>query len=141
MKKVILLFVIVLTLGGCAENARRDIACTPDIMMSALPQKCGAYDMEYGTISPKGFLVRFKNKEVVYLLGGFTPDGVVGRDVVMAGKYWPQYIGGVLREDGGSNESYIVHNLEKARLVQLYEDNSLNRCKLFRWCQSVKSKK
>ena len=127
-----------LLLIGCAASVADKVACSPDIIMAKLPDRCGKYTMEYGTISAKGFLVRFKDKKAVHLLGGFTLEGIVGRDVVVAGKYWPQHIGGLLREDGSSSGSYTIHNLEKAELVQVYTDKGLDKCKLFRWCESAR---
>jgi hypothetical protein len=129
-----------LVLIGCAGAVADKVACSPDIIMAKLPDKCGKYDMEYGTISTKGFLVRFKDQVEVHLSGELTLEDIVGRKVVLAGKYWPQYIGGLLREDGTSSGSYIIGNLEKAELVQVYTDKGLDKCKLFRWCKSVKLK-
>jgi hypothetical protein len=126
-----------LVLVGCAGAVADKVACSPDIIMAKLPDKCGKYDMEYGTISTKGFLVRFKDQVEVHLSGELALEDIVGRKVVLAGKYWPQYIGGLLREDGTSSGSYIIGNLEKAELVQVYTDKGLDKCKLFRWCKSV----
>ena len=41
------------------------------------------------TVNAQGYLVRFKDKEVVYLLGGFSEKGLVGKKDVVAGKFWP----------------------------------------------------
>ena len=132
---------VMLLLMGCVGSVSDKVACSPDIIMAKLPDKCGNYDMEYGTISDKGFLIRFQDKEAVHLLGGLTLEGIVGKKVVVAGKYWPQYIGGLQREDGSSSGSYVIHNLEKAELVQVYTDKGLDKCQVFRWCERVKSRK
>ena len=132
------LVVLIFIANGCATSSTRSIECSPDIIMAQLPKKCGKYDMEYGTIDPNGFLLRFKDKETVYLLDGFSVKGLEGKDVVVAGKYWPQYIGGLLREGESRSESYIIHNLTQVKLVQIYENDNLDKCKLYRWCDSVK---
>ncbi len=137
LRVLILMIVTLLMILGCAEPRERKVACSPDIIMAPLPQKCGQYTIEYGTVTSQGFLLRSKDKQVVYLLDGFTPNEIVGKEVAIAGKYWPQYIGGMLKEDGSDAGSYLVHNLLKPTLVQVAGKNGFDKCRLYDWCEKA----
>jgi len=122
-------------LNSCVSSAEQKVACSPDIISAKLPQKCGIWDLEYGVINKQGKLVRFNtNSEMVNILGGINTKDLIGKKVVLAGKYWPQVIGGLL----GGGGSYTLHNLENAKLVQVYKDGNLDKCKLYNWCSSQK---
>ena len=141
LRVLISMIVPLLIMVGCAEPRERKVSCSPDIIMAPLPQKCGQYTMEYGTVTSQGFLLRSKDKQVVYLLDGFTSNGIVGKEVAIAGKYWPQYIGGMLKEDGSSAGSYLIRNLLKPTLVQVAGEKGFDRCQLFKWCVKVNEEK
>lgn len=138
MQLFMFMAVSLFVLLGCVGPQEGKVACSPDIMMAPLPEKCGKYDMEYGTISSQGSLLRLKDKQTVHLLDGFTSEGIVGKNVAIAGEYWPQYIGGLLREDGSSTGSYLIHNLLKPTLVQVAGEKGFNKCQLYRWCERAK---
>jgi hypothetical protein len=134
LRVLISMIVPLLMMVGCVEPRERKVACSPDIIMAPLPQKCGEYTMEYGTVTSQGFLLRLKDKQAVYLLDGFDSNGIVGKEVAIAGKYWPQYIGGVLKEDGSNTGSYLIRNLLKPTLVQVAGEKGFDKCWLYEWC-------
>ena len=141
LRVLISMVVPLLMMVGCVEPRERKVSCSPDIIMAPLPQKCGQYTIEYGTVTSQGFLLRSKDKQVVYLLDGFASNGIVGKEVAIAGKYWPQYIGGMSKEDGSSTGSYLIRNLLKPTLIQVAGEKGFDKCQLFEWCTKVNQEK
>jgi len=116
MKRLVLLSTF-LTIFGCTTAGRANM----DI--SAIPKKCGNYDIVYGKVLPDGYFMRDDNKKVI-LFGKFDSEQLVGRRVILSGKYWHQAVGGLLRDDGTGSKPYVIINLDKVELIQVIESGT-----------------
>jgi len=134
--KIVITIGMLMALNACANNMAG--VKNERIVVPPLPQKCGEYDIVYGSVDEYG-IFRTGKGTLVNLLDGLDAKQYAGKTLLLSGKYWYQR-GGLLNPDG-SDASFSIDNLLKSSVIQIVEKGNIDMDNLKKVCNQLKGER
>jgi len=131
--KIVMTIGMLIALNACANDMVK--VKKERIVMPPLPQKCGEFDIVYGSVDAYG-IFRTGKGTLVNLLDGVDAKQYAGKALLLSGEYWYQR-GGLLSPDG-RDASFSVDNLLKSSLIQIVEKGNIDMDNLKKVCNQLK---
>ena len=146
--KIVMTIGMLIALNACANDIVR--VKNETIVMPPLPQKCGEYDIVYGSANdlmvfnePKkirdnhNFYFTFKDEKGEIISKEQVHQRYIGKTLLYAENIWHQTIGGVLDEDGKSIGIY-TNTLVQVKLIEIVEKGDIDMDNLKKVCNQLK---